>query len=82
MEPLLQIGCLVRVKRIRIEQVNKGDVIMFINTNYRYPAVHRVIKKVKRNSRILLFTKGDNTAQADTHPVEQTNFIGVVLSRK
>lgn len=81
MEPLLQVGCLVRVRRAGIEQVNTGDIIMFINTDYHYPAVHRVIKRVKRNSRILLFTKGDNAPRADIHPVKQTSFIGVVVQK-
>ncbi|MCR4313007.1 MAG: signal peptidase I [Candidatus Roizmanbacteria bacterium] len=81
MEPVLPVGSQVKVKKDIIQQTHEGDVIMFINDNYSHPVVHRIIKKIKMGSEILLATKGDNAQSMDSYFVEQKNFIGVVIQK-
>ena len=54
---------------------------MFTNKNYGYPVVHRILRKIKQNSKILLVTKGDNAQHKDSYFVEQKNFIGKVIQK-
>lgn len=57
------------------KNVNIGDVIVYPNANYKYPIIHRVVKKYNNNYK----TKGDHNKAED--PQEATQIIGKAILR-
>ncbi|MFZ5845094.1 MAG: signal peptidase I [Patescibacteria group bacterium] len=81
MNPALRLGSLIRVKRVSIREVNRGDIVMFGMPGQRLPVVHRVLDKINRNSVTCLKTKGDAAAAVDPGLVSPRNFLGKVIGR-
>ncbi len=70
MEPTLNVGDLVVIKGVSIDEVKVGDIIVYYNPFSRILVVHRVIDIQEDDGRILLYTKGDNNA---TNPLPDQN---------
>ena len=70
MEPTLNVGDLVVIKGVSIDEVKVGDIIVYYNPLSRILVVHRVIDIQEDDGRILLYTKGDNNA---TNPLPDQN---------
>jgi len=81
MEPTINVGDLVFVKRVTFESVNVQDIISFKDINpsdavYGQYITHRVIGGDITSGFI---TKGDNPlASADAYRVSADNFLGVI----
>ncbi len=79
-------GDILLVKKIPIESIEVGDVIVFNTTNVSDPVVHRVVAKWQHNGEYFFITNGDNNLLPDNwEDVEGTisgdKVFGVVVLR-
>ena len=75
MSPNIVRGDIVIIREAPIEEINVGDIILFISRDG--PIVHRVVEKgVDDNNQIFLRTKGDANTGLDPDPVYEENLIG------
>ena len=81
MEPSIEKGTYVLIKRVPAEDVKKGDVICFYSTDpaiYGRPNTHRVVEEPFWENGVLTFTtKGDKNPVPDTVPAKAEHLIGV-----
>jgi len=81
MQPVLNYGDLILVRREFAEQIEAGDIIAF-NVPSPYdkfapsPTVHRVVEKLTENGETYLKTSGDNNSGEDPWDVPGENVIG------
>jgi len=83
MQPTLEVGDLIIVKRIPLLQLNaapmNGDIIVYKKPNGDL-VVHRLVNKTKIDGGYILKTKGDaNTASDPPFPDQQ--YVGKVVAR-
>ena len=76
MEPVLNIGDLVIVRKCNDNDINVGDIIEYRRKDFS--VIHRVIDKYERNGEIFLITKGDNNTVADEE-IEAKQIVGKVI---
>ena len=77
MEPNVPVGSLVFAKKVDPSQLERGDVIVFIDPSRgTKPITHRVVRNDTANARII--TKGDANSQEDPNPAAYENVIGKV----
>lgn len=76
MEPGINVGDIVIVKKEKYDSVKVQDVIEYKASNYT--VIHRVISKRDDNT---LITKGDNNDSIDPLPIKQGQVNGVVKAR-
>ena len=81
MEPNIECGTYILIKRVPAEDVKKGDIICFYSTDptiYGRPNTHRVVEEPYKEGDALYFTtKGDNNLIADEMPAQADHLIGV-----
>jgi signal peptidase I len=77
MWPSVPAGSLVAVEEIPPGGIRLGDVIVWQRGGQ--VVAHRVVQRVRKNSTILLVTKGDNNASAD-QKLEQSALLGRVAA--
>lgn len=75
MEPTLQVGDLIYVKKVDPQEIQVGDPVTFILNEELVVATHRVVDIDRENQ--CLYTKGDANEIADHAPVHFNNVIGV-----
>ena len=81
MQPTLNYGDLVVMRREQAENINLGDIIAF-NVPSPYdklassPTVHRVVEKWTENDEIYFKTRGDYNNNADAWDVPAENVVG------
>ncbi len=61
------------------KDIKTGDVVVYLNPNYRYPIIHRVVQKYPKNSITFYKTKGDHNPAAD--PMEVQQLVGKAVWR-
>jgi signal peptidase I len=64
MAPFLRGGEVITIKKVHPSDLRKGDIILFKN-QYGLPVVHRIVRKIKSNSEMILQTKGDSITIPD-----------------
>jgi len=79
MEPTLQMGEMVKIKRISIDLIKKNDIILFFEKHFKYPIIHRVVKIINEKNQKKLITKGDNVKFNDKHLVTEKELIGKMV---
>lgn len=79
MEPEIMPGDIILVKKIGIDEVDVGDVIMFNNGEGIY-ITHRIIEKSDETGDVLLVTKGDNNSGADGGSINSSQLKGKVIA--
>lgn len=81
MEPTIEKGTYILIKRVDPGDVKKGDVICFYSTDpniYGCPNTHRVVEEpYVENGELLFETKGDHNAIEDKEPAHADRLIGV-----
>ena len=75
MFPFLLPGTIIRIKRCKLSQVNKGDIILFTRDNKI--VLHRCIKRDNN----MIYTKGDSLVKSDT-PFSFDNYLGKLIAYK
>jgi len=79
MRGCLRKGDIVFLRETTIQELSKGDVIVFRDNHDVFSEsliVHRIIDKRKD----LLITKGDNNKTVDQYPITQKDIVGKVIS--
>mgnify|MGYP002709221328 FL=1 len=82
MNPNINKGDIVIVKKIKSEQIENievGDILVFNMRNK--VVVHRVQKINDNNNRISFITKGDNNIDVDNWVVNENDVIGIVTAK-
>lgn len=74
-------GDILLVKKVPIETIEIGDVIVFDTPSVSDPVVHRVVAKWQENDSYIFKTNGDNNQYVDTWEVPGNDIHGVVVSR-
>ena len=75
MEPKINVGDIVIIKKKSYDDVSVDDVIEYKVSNYT--VIHRVIEKREKN----LITKGDNNNSIDPKPINKDQVNGIVVFR-
>jgi signal peptidase I len=74
-------GDILLVKKIPVESVKIGDVIVFDTPSVPDPVVHRVVAKWQGNDTFFFKTNGDNNPNVDSWVVSGDEIHGVVVFR-
>ena len=81
MEPSIEKGTYVLIKRVPAEEVEKGDVICFYSSDpsiYGRPNTHRVVEEpYVEDGKLCFTTQGDNNLIVDKVPAYGEDLIGV-----
>jgi len=86
MQPVLNYGDLILVRREQAENIEVGDIIAF-NVPSPYdsvapsPTVHRVVEKCNENGKIYFKTRGDNNSDGDPWNVPAENLLGKYMGK-
>ena len=76
MQPTLQVGDLVIIKKTPIDTLQKGDIIQYIKQNTSIPIVHRIHNIINKDGTKLYITKGDANNAPDSTPVHPKQITG------
>ncbi|UCG01612.1 MAG: signal peptidase I [Candidatus Heimdallarchaeota archaeon] len=74
-------GDILLVKKVPIETIEVGDVIVFDTPSVSDPVVHRVAAKWQQNDSFIFKTNGDNNEHVDPWEVSGDEIHGVVVLR-
>jgi signal peptidase len=81
MEPNIEKGTYVLIKRVPAEEVKEGDVICFYSSDpsiYGRPNTHRVVEEpYTEDGKLCFTTQGDNNPIPDKEPARGERLIGV-----
>lgn len=82
MNPELKMDTVVIVKKVEFSDISKGDIISFYSSEpdtLGSVVTHRVDEVVNTDAGIMLYTKGDANVSRDKYPVEEDEYIGMVV---
>lgn len=79
MEPNLNIGDMVIVKKCNANDVEINDVIEYKTKNFSI--IHRVISKSQIDGSFVFITKGDNNEGPDNDPVKEDQLQGKIICK-
>lgn len=79
MRPSIDVGDIVIVSKVPIDEVQKGDVIQYKTQNMSIPIVHRVQEIYDEGDNVFFITKGDANDNSDSEPVLSENVMGKVV---
>lgn len=83
MEPELETGTVIIVKKIKADAVKEGDIICFYSRDpqiFGIPNTHRVSEIGEENGERVFITKGDANHIADEQPVHGEDIVGIYFS--
>lgn len=84
MQPTLNIGDVIIIKRVNPEELKVGDIIVFNPPQPYYngvPWVHRIVSIQKVGNEIYFKTKGDANTYPDPFTLTKNNIIGVMIGK-
>lgn len=72
MEPTYYRGDVIFIKKVDVQQLQRGDIIVFESRGGGTPIVHRITDIVEENGTLYFLTKGDNNPFPDSyyHPLK------------
>jgi len=80
MFPKIGLGDAVIYEKIdNYDELDVGDILVFTNEDVVY--VHRIVEIARKNSDILVYTKGDNNQKNDNFVTYEDEILGVVRLR-
>lgn len=82
MTPTLNVGDVIVVKGVNVEELKVGDIIVFNPPKPYYngvPWVHRIISIQKINGELYIRTKGDANIYPDPFTLTKSEIIGLVI---
>ena len=74
-------GDIIVLKGINAENIKRGNVIVYSTNRYKYPIIHRVVKKEGNPGSYIIETKGDNNLQQDPEKITDDKLIGKTVFR-
>ena len=74
-------GDALLIKKVPIDSINVGDVIVFNISSLEDPVVHRIIAKWQENGEYFFKTNGDNRDDPDGWTIAGEDVIGLVILR-
>ena len=77
MNPIIETGDVILIKRIDVSEIKVGDIIQFDRNGI--DVSHRVIETVIENNELLYRTQGDNNSQPDSRLVKQGEVRGKII---
>lgn len=80
MHPFLREGDILWVERVPLEEIRRGNVIMYKRGRGERDVVHRVFRILHISSERLFITKGDNAFTPD-EPIHPDQVMGKVVMR-
>lgn len=79
MRSAIDVGDIVLISEVPVDEIHVGDVIQFKNENMSIPVVHRVYDIVENEESIIFVTKGDDNDGPDREPVLPNHIMGKVV---
>jgi signal peptidase len=79
MRPNLEVGDLVLVSDIDIDEIKIGDIIQYKTETISIPVIHRVYEILEENNNLLFITKGDANNAPDSEPILPNQIMGKVI---
>ncbi|MGF3105778.1 signal peptidase I [Rossellomorea sp. DUT-2] len=77
MQPIIDPGDVILVKKVNSKDVQVGEVIQFAEGDIKIS--HRVIDIIKKEGKTLYVTKGDNNSVKDSEPVHPEEIKGKII---
>jgi len=74
-------GDIIILRGINAENIKRGNVIVYSTNRYKYPIIHRVVKKEGELGSYIVETKGDNNSQQDPEEISEDKLIGKAIFR-
>lgn len=69
-------GDIIVLLGVEPKNINRGMVIVYSTTQYKYPIIHRVIDTENTDGKIMIETKGDNNPTQDRDLVSEEQVLG------
>jgi signal peptidase len=79
MRPALDVGDVVIISEVPIDDIQEGDIIQYRVANTTIPVVHRVYGISGEGDAKVFITKGDDNDNPDTDPILAENVMGKVV---
>lgn len=84
MEPTIDENTCIIMKKVDVNQLEKGDIITFISEDpdiYGYYNTHRIydVREDEITGEIYYITKGDASREPDPYPVYQNKVVGIYV---
>lgn len=76
MRSSIDVGDIVLIQDVPIEEINEGDVIQFSRDDMQLPIVHRVYDIYEEENTIYYLTKGDANDDPDSDPIVTDQVMG------
>jgi len=76
MQPALDVGDVIIISEVSIDDIQKGDIIQYRVENMTIPIVHRVYDISGEGDTKVFITKGDANSNPDTDPILAENIMG------
>jgi signal peptidase len=79
MRPNIDVGDVVLVSEVPIDELSEGDIIQYRADNMSTPIIHRILEINNYNENILFITKGDANNAPDRNPIHPSQIMGKVI---
>lgn len=79
MEPTINVGDVVIVKKCNANDIEIDDIIEYARKDFT--VIHRVIDKYQKDGEFFFITKGDNNNNVDSDHVREDMLRGKVIAR-
>ena len=76
MRPELEVGDIVIIQEIPVEEIQKGDIIQYSDPDLPIPIVHRVHEITMGENNKFYITKGDANSDPDSDPIVSDQIMG------
>jgi signal peptidase len=76
MRPELEVGDIVIIQEIPVEEIQKGDIIQYFDPDMPIPVVHRVHEITMEENNKFYITKGDANSDPDSDPIVSDQIMG------
>ena len=75
----IDVGDIVLISEVPIDEIHVGDIIQFKNENMSIPVIHRVYEIYENEDSKVFVTKGDANDKPDREPVMPSHIMGKVV---
>lgn len=76
MQPSFDVGDIVIISEVPVEEIQTGDIIQYKTENSTIPVIHRVFEIQEEDNVKIFITKGDDNDEPDSYPVYAEQIMG------